>query len=398
MNYRIVQGSRMEQVQSLWDYCFDKKETPFFQYYFNEYCGKDNTVIGGFEEINGWERLRSMLHLNPYMLRIRGQEQLVPYIVGVATAPETRGRHLFAPLLSTSFDVLRDQGFTFVTLMPISASIYLPYGFSYYSYRHAYKLPMAELWSQLTKEGADLKVEREALSKELLAPLYAELTAELSGVPKRTDFQWHKLLTVHNGEGMRCAVVCEAEQPAGYMLYHITDGIFTVHELLARTQASKNRLLRFAAQHISEAKEFSWLAEAWDKTYLSFGKQEYSGSLQPFMMARCLDMRKALVNLDVPEGVGEGSVVLLLTDDFIDRNNHLVELSTQQGSRKTRVVSTAADEDVTMDVAAFTQLYMGAFSAMELHEAGRIKCADMTKLAYLDKLLPRCRTYNNEYF
>ena len=33
----------------------------------------------------------------------------IAYIVGVATAPEYRGRHLFAPLLETAFSVLRRQ-------------------------------------------------------------------------------------------------------------------------------------------------------------------------------------------------------------------------------------------------------------------------------------------------
>ena len=51
-----------------------------------------------------------------------------------------------------------------------------------------------------------------------------------------------------------------------------------------------------------------------------------------------------------------------------------------------------------MDVAAFTQLYMGAFTVVELWEAGRVKSSSPEKLATLDRLLPKCRTYNNEYF
>ena len=145
MIYRVLSKERMYQAEELWDYCFEKKTEPFFQYYFEQYCGKDNMVIGGFDKVGEEEKLRTMLHVNPYMLHLRGQEMLVPYLVGIATAPEARGQHLLRPLLETAFEVLRSQGFPFVTLMPISAGIYLPYEFAYCYYRHEYKMPLAKL-------------------------------------------------------------------------------------------------------------------------------------------------------------------------------------------------------------------------------------------------------------
>lgn len=393
MIYRVVNEERMQQVRALWDYCFEKQDEPFFQYYFTEYCGKDNMVIGAFEKVGEEERLRSMVHINPYMLRLRGREELTPYLVGVATAPEARGQHAFGPLLQTAFDVLRSQNFAFVTLMPIFAGIYLPYEFSYCYYRHAYKLPLSAV-----DFGADdgLTVEREPLRQELLAPLYARLTGAWNGVPVRTDFQWRKLLAVHKLEQVQCAAAYCRGQAAGYMLYKVEDGRFNIIELLAESAAARRRLLRYAAMHQSSAKELHWLAEPWDKTYLGFKNQSLTGSLQPFMMARCIDARAALAKLEAPQDLPQGSVVLLLTDKLIDRNNHLLKLKTAPGSLE--AVSTLDAEEVTMDMGAFTQLYFGAFSASELWEAGRLKAAAPEKLALLDKLLPKLRNYNNEYF
>ena len=51
-----------------------------------------------------------------------------------------------------------------------------------------------------------------------------------------------------------------------------------------------------------------------------------------------------------------------------------------------------------MDMAAFTQMYFGAFTATELAEAGKIKVHNAEKLSVLDKLFPKCRNYINEYF
>ena len=85
MIYRVLSKERMYQAEELWNYCFEKKTEPFFRYYFEQYCGKDNMVIGGFDKVGEEEKLRTMLHVNPYMLRLRGQEMLVPYLVGIAT-------------------------------------------------------------------------------------------------------------------------------------------------------------------------------------------------------------------------------------------------------------------------------------------------------------------------
>ena len=406
MIYRVVNAESLHQVEELWDYCFEKRQEPFFQYYFGEYCLKNNMVIGGFEKVgpadeNGKQReaLRTMLHVNPYMLRIRGQEQLVPYLVGVATAPEARGQHAMEGLLQTTFEVLRSEGFAFATLMPIYAGIYLPYEFAYCYYDLQYKMKLADLGQELGRAaGKELAVERVALDKELLAPLYAKLTSEYNAVPKRTDFQWGKLLKVHALEGMQCAVVYRGEEPCGYMFYYISGGCFTVHELLADGCAARNRLLQFAAGHQSSAQEFAWLAPAWDKAYLGFGDQGLTPSVRPFMMARCLDARKALAGLQVPAGAQAGSVVLLLTDKLIDRNNHLVKVYVDSGSLE--VKSTIEQEEVIMDMGAFTQLFFGAFSATELWEAGRLRvragCEE--KLALLDTLLPKQRNFINEYF
>lgn len=394
MIYRVVNEERLEQVRDLWDYCFEKKDTPFFKYYFNEYCLKDNMVIGAFEKADNGEKLRSMVHINPYMVRIRNQEQLVPYLVGVATAPEARGQHLFQPLLETAFEVLRSQNIDFVTLMPIFAGIYLPYEFSYCYYRHEYKIPLSALKFNDNNDG--LKVERVSLTEDILSPLYKKLTANYNGVPVRTSFQWHKLLTVHQKENVQCAVAYDNEQALGYMFYYIADDCFHIVELLAANQKVRNRLLQYVAMHQSSASKLHWLAEDWDKTFLNFANQSYSGSTAPFMMARCLDARKALAKLQVSENLPCDSLVLLLTDNIIERNSHLLKVKTAPGTLE--AVSTIDQEDIVMDMGAFTQLYMGTFSASELYEAGKIKAFDESKLALLDKIFPKCRNYINEYF
>ena len=60
MDFRMLNAKLLPQAANLWDYCFEKKGDPFYEWYFSEYCLKQNTVIGGFDD----DKLACMLHLN----------------------------------------------------------------------------------------------------------------------------------------------------------------------------------------------------------------------------------------------------------------------------------------------------------------------------------------------
>ena len=87
MDFRLLNSAFLPQAAELWDYCFEKKGDPFYEWYFSEYCLKQNSVIGGFDG----DKLACMLHLNPYAITLRWQTLRLPYIVGVATAIKAGG-------------------------------------------------------------------------------------------------------------------------------------------------------------------------------------------------------------------------------------------------------------------------------------------------------------------
>lgn len=414
MKYRIVDETNLDKVEALWSYCFEKKSDPFFQYYFDSYCCKHNTVIGGFEQVDDWDYLKTMVHVNPYLLNIRGVEQIVPYLVGVATAPEARGNHLMGKLLKHTFELLRSQGIAFVTLMPIFAGIYSPYGFSFCYEKQKYiweagtlalpKRSMEE--SRLTtvhmfvasEEGQEDGIYQEILP-ELLGYIYETATEIYHAVPKRNELQWDKLLSVHALEGVQIALVHKNGEPQGYMLYKLEDNLFNIIELLTITPEAKKVLLRYADAHKSEAKRVEWLAEAWDSTYLELKDMRQCPQRLPFMMARCVDAMAALHNINkLPKSLedSEETLILLIEDTVLERNNYLVELSCHQGCLK--IKNAIEQEQVRLDIAAFTQLYLGCLNATELWRAGRLFCRDSSKLEFLDRLFEKQNNWINEYF
>lgn len=393
MEYKMVTPANLPQVMALWDYCFEKMDTPFFEWYFSEYCLKNNLVLGGFEEKNG--RLANMLHLNPYNVSLRGHKEAMPYIVGVATDPAARGQHLTTPLLEMAFKVLRGERFAFALLMPINAGIYLPYDFAYCYYKHAYKLPLTEL--NLPPLQTEVRVERITdFDAGYFAPVYAAFAAQHNGMVVRNEFQWHKLLTVHKLEKVQAAVTFAGDRLTGYMFYILEADTFKIQELIALDLDARTALLQYAKGHLSQAAMLEWGAPVDDLTYLNFKEQKYTGRLEPFMMARCIDAATALQSLTIPAGMPDGEVTLLLSDRLIKLNNYLLKLTVSQG--KLSMTLTDAIEDLTMGMGAFTQLYFGTFSATELAAAGKIKVTAPEKLAFLDALFPKETNYINEYF
>ena len=396
MNCRIVTEAELPQVMALWDYCFEKQEDPFFQWYFQEYCLQHNLVLGGFSEEDG--HLQNMLHLNPYGILLRGQEERVPYIVGVATDPADRGHNLTKALLQSAFRLLRQKGCAFALLMPVYAGIYRKYDFAFCYRKHVYEMPLEKLGVPAVAGNLQVRY-YSSYDSTLFEDVYAALADGYNGLPIRTDFQWGKLLTVPQLEKVQATVVYHGSEPRGYMFYQITeDKTFFIQELVALTPDAKRALLHYAAGHRSAADKLYWEAMEDDLTYLDFPDADRAGRGKPFMMARCFDAVQALNRYEVPEHCPNGQVTLLLQDDLIEENNSLVTLTAEDGKLYLEKGTDHADAAVSMG--AFTQLYFGAYTFTQLVEAGQIRMRAYTPglLSFLDGLFPKCINYINEYY
>jgi len=392
----MITSDRLNQIMDLWDYCFEKKDDPFFKWYFKEYCLKNNMVVGGFEEKT--DNLLNMLHINPYKLNLRGREELVPYIVGVATSPEARGEHLTRGLLETAFEILRAEKITFVLLKPIFAGIYMPYEFSFCYNKHLYDLPLTKLAG--TDIPANISIRHYAdYSSNLFSEMYQNFSRVYHAMPIRTQFQWDKLLSVHKMEHVHAAVAYDNNRPVAYMFYEIKDDkTFFVQELISINSLGKKSLLAYAASHLSDARNFYWEADEQDLTYLDFKDADCSGSILPFMMGRCIDAYRALKDYKLPSNMPDCDLTAILTDNLIKLNNHLLSIKIRNGRLSVERIMEIGNEDVVMNMAVFSQLYFGAYTASQLFRAGKIEAKDENVLAVLDLLFPKCYNFINEYF
>lgn len=123
---RYLETWEKKQCRSLWEEAFPEDSRPFDDYYFTEKM-KDNRVLVLEED----GRLVSMLHQNPYRIRVREQVWRSDYIVGVATAGDRRHRGYMRQLLNRMMGEMWAERMPFCFLMPADEAIYRPFGFTY---------------------------------------------------------------------------------------------------------------------------------------------------------------------------------------------------------------------------------------------------------------------------
>lgn len=123
---RYLETREKAACRDLWEEAFPEDSKAFDDYYFTEKM-KDNRVLVLEED----GRIVSMLHQNPYRIRVREQVWRSDYIVGVATAQDRRHRGYMRQLLNRMMMEMREEEMPFTFLMPADEAIYRPFGFVY---------------------------------------------------------------------------------------------------------------------------------------------------------------------------------------------------------------------------------------------------------------------------
>lgn len=131
-----ISGSRIEYLSNddksdterLWHSCFPEDSEQFVKYYYSEKT-KDNRIL--VKNDNGL--IISMTQLNPYRVRVKGQDVDTYYVVGVATEESHRREGHFRDVFLRMMQDMNYEQVPFVFLMPADERIYLPLDFAYIS-------------------------------------------------------------------------------------------------------------------------------------------------------------------------------------------------------------------------------------------------------------------------
>lgn len=399
MHMRLLNNTDLIQAQQLWDYSFEKKDTPFFQWYFNEYITAQN-IVGCFAQ----DKLLTMLCANPYQMQINNTSVATRYIVGVTTAPEARGLGTFSQLLAYTFEQLQTENIYIVLLKPIVAKLYTHYGFAF-CYNHLrYNLNLEQL--SFFKKDPSFELDLFDLAScniQDLQEIYTSCLANYNGYILRNNLDFQNLLKVHFLEGGHLLLAYKNERPIGYLLYHFDAEAFSISELMTSNVACQNTFLNFVYQHRTQTKLCKWRTTSNNLAYLNLDIKQAEDfnfpQLAPFMMARIINVQEALVNLNcITEPDIEIKLAIKIEDSFVKENNAVFSLKTLPNNKLFVEKSELAEFQIQMSISTFTQLYLGAYTVDSLIRQDLIKATNPKYAAILQLLFPLKTNYINEEF
>ena len=123
---RKLQLEEHIRTRQLWEKIFTEDTPKFLDYYYSVKANDNEIYV---IEDNG--EIVSMLHLNPYQMRVKDKIYQTHYIVAVATDARYRHQGLMRQLLNHTMQVMADRGEPFTFLMPAAEAIYKPFGFEF---------------------------------------------------------------------------------------------------------------------------------------------------------------------------------------------------------------------------------------------------------------------------
>lgn len=118
---RYLEKEEKGRCRGLWQEAFPEDSEGFLEYYF-KWKTRDNQILVKEDETG---RILSMAHLNPYQVMVRGRVWELDYIVGVATAKDSRHQGHMRDILGKMLLDMHEAGMPFCYLMPASEAIYL---------------------------------------------------------------------------------------------------------------------------------------------------------------------------------------------------------------------------------------------------------------------------------
>ena len=236
-------------LQALWRESFaEDKEGDFVPWYF---ANRYNRPLAWVLKASGQPAAMAFAPL--CSLNVGGRVLSVPYIQGVATAPQYQLRGFCRLLLNRVFKDLAAAGYPCCVLKPFLAEFYQKFGFRFFAYLREYRLDFNNCFL-LPPNGNFRTVHylNPADAAADTAAVYAQWLHGRHAYALRSAADFRLLLEDHLADRGMLLMAYQGDFPAAYALYTTTaDGIF-IRELAFANASAAEELLRLLAHDYRE--------------------------------------------------------------------------------------------------------------------------------------------------
>ncbi|MBP1970897.1 putative acetyltransferase [Virgibacillus natechei] len=378
-NIQTLTEANYEEIFSLSQFAF--------QYELSEEDLEKKKVEAHRHTIWGWmeeAQIAAKLHLIPLPCYIHGKPFEMGGISGVATWPEYRRRGMVKHLLYHALKQMKQNGQALSFLHPFSFAFYRKYGWEHTFTNQQYSIPVERLKNKWDAKGYVRRIQPDI---ELLHGVYTEYAKSFNGMLVRDEKWWEQ--RVLKDKSLQIAVAYDTDDhPEGYLLYKVKENVLTVKEMVYHNLNARKLLLDFMGNHDSMANTVSLTVPEGDNLALLLDDPTFEQKLQPYFMARIVDVRAFLKEYPFQ---GEANLSITVEDSFFPENSGTYSLQ-HSGERLDDHKAS-----IYCSIQVLTGMLLGYKRPKDYEQAGLLN-GDGQAIDQLEDLIPRQHTFFADFF
>lgn len=394
MEVRLLKQQEHGKTRLLWEKVFQEDSKAFLDYYYF-FKTRENAVYVVEED----DEIRSMLHLNPFLIQVEDGQFEGRYIIAVATEESYRKRGYMGALLRKAMQAMYQEKQPFTFLMPAAEAIYTPYDFRFVYDQNVWKYTEGDTKGQgslfLTEAGIGDGVD--------LAAFFTEHFSGRFQVYAVRDEQYYQtMLFEQQSENGGIAILKQAEKIVGCFLYGDEDGLEIREPLYLKEYETEfwDAVGKLCEKHGQrEALVYAGISDEEKNASVEFREKK------PTIMVRILHLESLLRLLKTKAGEQIDCSFAVL-DSILMQNSRVWKLQSaliremeenEDAEKQERgiYVRETEDSEGVLSIAALTSFLFGYKSAEEIAGEPEVFLSERL-MSELKKIQPLDKIYLNE--
>ncbi len=365
-----------------------------------EFCRPHNDAFGVFDG----KKLAAALWYYPFQMQVAGKYLPMGGVSAVATWPEYRNVSLAKQLMTAAQAHMRNEG--------CALSVLLPFKFSFYErmgYAQAFDVLVCTFdprqLRRLPDEGFAVKRLTDIRRWRQLNTVQQAFGARYNGTVKRDMAYWKRRVFRDPRRVVHPYLITRHGKPQGYVfcsfksLRPIENAEMSAVYSAWTNPAAARAVFRVLQFHRDQFTKIKMFLPPDVRIHHFFEDPRVELQIKPKMMFKVVDIVGAVRQRSFPRGLNVDLIMGIEGDDTAPWNDRAFRLTIRRGRGKATPLSHGrrVRPQITTTIQAFSQLYLGYYSAQELKGSGTLTGAEK-HIASLTKAFPPAPVYIEDWF